>query len=939
MDAAVATERDKSMAKKRVHEIAKELKAHGIEMDNKELVTELQSLDFDVKSHSSSLDEDQAIVAVDRIVQKRKPKPAPAPVQAAGFVVRRKNATAESPMLPTPAHALQPQPAHHVEPEPEPVHAEEDERHEEPVRHAEPAHQEPAQPAAAATHPPTPAGAHAQQPAAPQAAHATPTPAQPAAAAAHPAPAHPTPGPTLSAPREIREADIRRPPNPIRPAGTPGPDMPKPPMVDPRTLRPTATQAVVISRPAFPVRRVTPPSNSHQNIPQAPGQRAIGEVREFKVGTDFLGRREFTDVSKDVAGKSKRGKTDIKETLSKQELVDLARGRTTLPLRAGKKKRPTKKGAKTQITEMATEKKVIKIEDTISLSDLSKTIGVKASELIKKLMASGNMATMNTMLDSDTAAILATDHGWRVEKKGFELEDFLPEETTTDSDLRPRPPVVTIMGHVDHGKTSLLDAIRKANVAAGEAGGITQHIGAYSVTTPTGKPVTFLDTPGHEAFSAMRARGAKVTDIVVIVVAADDGVMPQTKEAIAHAKAAEVPIIVAINKMDKPGANPTTVKNQLMEFGLVDESLGGDTIMVPVSAKTQDGLPHLLEMILLQAEVLELKANPGRQAKGTVVEAKLEKGRGPIATVIVDEGTLRVGDSFVTGIHYGRIRGLINDRGDKVEEVTPGYPVEVQGLSGVPTAGDEFNVVDTESMAKEIAEHREMKNRQKDITKTSKVSLEELFSKVAKGEQKELNLIVKADVQGSSEAVADALRKLSGKKVTVKIVHSGVGGVTESDVNLAAASDGMIIGFNVKAEGKSQEVANREGVQIKTYSIIYEAVDEVRAAMEGLLEPTLKEKPLGRAEVRSLFTVPKLGTIAGCAVLDGKIARSAMVRLLRDNKALHTGKIASLRRFKDDVKEVTMGFECGLSIENWGDIKAGDVIEAYEIEAIPQSLN
>jgi translation initiation factor IF-2 len=910
------------MAKKRVHEIAKELKAHGIEMDNKELVAELQSLDFDVKSHSSSLDEDQALVAVEKIVQKRKPKPAPAPIHAAGFVVRRKRADSPTAVAPQ-AYPAAPPVSETAEPD-------------EAAEEAAPA---------APSSPPAPATEEAAEPAEPEekkeeaaAGQPAPTPAPTPTPAAEPV-AAPPPAVTSAAavphvpavPREIKGAELSRPPRPVR-------TTPQPASIDPSKLRPTATQAVVISRPATPVRRVTPPSNSYQKIPQAPGQRAIGEVRELKVGTDFLGRREFTDVTKDHAGAKKRGRQDIKESLSKQELVDLARGRTTLPLRVGKKKKPTKKGAKTQITSMAEEKKVIKIEESISVGELSKTLGVKAAELIKKLMVSGNMATMNSAIDPGTATALAADYGWRVEKKGFEIENYIPGEAAKAEDLKLRPPVVTIMGHVDHGKTSLLDAIRSANVAAGEAGGITQHIGAYSVMTPAGKPVTFLDTPGHEAFTAMRARGAKVTDIVIIVVAADDGVMPQTREAINHAKAAEVPIIVAINKMDKPGANPQHVKNQLMEFGLVDEQLGGDTIIVPVSAKTHDGLDHLLEMILLQAEVLELKANPGRPAKGSVVEAKLEKGRGPVATVIVDEGTLRVGDPLVTGTHHGKVRAMVNDRGEKVEEVLPGFPVEVLGLSGVPTAGDDFWVVEDETAAKEVAEHRALKDREKDLAKSAKVRLEDLFAKVEKGEAKELRIVVKADVQGSVEAVSDALRKLSTPKVKVEILDAGVGGVNESDVNLAAASGGIVVGFNVRPEPKSSEVAQQQGVEIRLYQIIYEAVDEVRKAMEGLLEPTRREKTLGRAEVRNLFTVPKLGTIAGCSVVDGKIARSAMVRLIRDSRPVYSGKIGSLRRFKDDVREVLSGFECGLSIENFSDIKQGDIIEAFEVEEIRQSL-
>jgi translation initiation factor IF-2 len=873
-------------------------------------------LDFDVKSHSSSLDEDQANVAVEKIVQKRKPKPAPAPVAAAGFVVRRRKPDAVGQAAPLAAHpelgvpqdpmSMQPEVVQAVEPaaiaqfiEPEPAQVEQAALQSEPVL------------APVAVDPPQVAPVKAPEP--PQVA----TPVLPRMVA-----------------REVTEAELNRAPRPIR--STP-PIRVAPPGVDPKTLRPTASQAVVISRPLIPVRRVTPPSDAHKQVPLAPGPRAIGEVREFKVGTDFLGRREFTDVTKDHA-KNKRGKQEIKETLSKQELVDLSRGRVTLPVRAGKKRKPTKKGAKTQITQMAEEKKVIKIEETITVSELSQTLGIKASELIKKLIASGNMATMNSTIDAVTAAILATDYGWRVEKKGFEIQDFLPDQESKVEDLRPRPPVVTIMGHVDHGKTSLLDAIRSADVAGGEAGGITQHIGAYSVATAGGKSITFLDTPGHEAFTAMRARGAKVTDIVVIVVAADDGVMPQTKEAISHAKAAEVPIIVALNKMDKQGANPQHVKNQLMEFGLVDEQLGGETIMVPVSAKTKEGLDHLLEMILLQAEVLELKANPGVPAKGSVVEAKLEKGRGPVATVIVDEGTLRVGDPLVTGTQFGKVRAMVDDKGEKTEAVGPGYPVEVLGLSGVPLAGDDFHVVESENSAKEIAEHRLQKGREKDLSKTAKVKLEDLFARVEKGEAKELRIIVKADVQGSAEALSEALKKLATHKVKVDVIHSGVGGINESDVGLATASDAMIIGFGVRPEAKAEDIANQQGVEIRLYTIIYEAMDEVLKAMEGLLEPMRREKTLGRAEVRNIFTVPKLGTIAGCAVVDGKIARSAMVRLIRDNKQVYQGKIGSLKRFKDDVREVQSGFECGMSIENYSDIKQGDIIEAYEIEETRPSL-
>ncbi len=979
------------MGKKRVHEIAKELKALGIEMDNKELVNELVSLDFDVTSHSSSLDEDQASVALEKIVAKRRPKAAVAPVAAAGFVVRRKRVEPTISAAPEPAvSSSAPQAA--IEPaeqeearedlvEPTMIQPEPEPRFEAEEAAPEPEEEAPSKAAALSPAPeakgepePTPERApevaaevvakeqreEAAPPPTPETKPAAaPTVAAPPApppvvppAAPPAAPLRPTPGRAVVIPGRValgfvppvRTPGGARPPAPGASRHAPGgsrsayPGRPAPGSRDPRALRPTENQAVVISRPDVPVRRVTPSSDAHKQIPMAPGPRAIGSVREFKVGTDQFGRRELTDVSKDVPGKSKRGKTDVKESLSKQELIDLARGRTTLPLRAGKKKKPIKKGAKTQITTMSEEKKVVEIEESITINEFSKTLGVKASELIRKLFLGGKQVTINSAIDADTAELLASDYGWRVERKGFEIGDYISEEESSPEKLMPRPPIVTIMGHVDHGKTSLLDAIRKANVAEGEAGGITQHIGAYSVATPDGRRVTFLDTPGHEAFTAMRARGAKVTDLVVIVVAADDGVMPQTREAINHAKAAEVPILVAINKMDKPSANPQHVKNQLMEFGLVSEELGGDTIMVPVSAKARTGIPELLEMILLQSEVLDLKADPERPAKGSVVEAKLDKGRGPVATVIVQEGTLRVGDALITGTQYGRVRAMLNDHGERIEAVLPGAPVEVLGLSGVPTAGDDFFVVEDEAAAQEISVHRIEKEREAKMAKTAKKGLEFLSSRVQAGDTKELKLIVKADVQGSVEAVCGSLEKLSTPKVKVTIIDSGVGGIRESDVMLAAASDGVVVGFNVRPEPKTTEVAAQQGVEIRMYGIIYEAVDEIRRAMEGLLEPTRREKVLGRAEVRNTFTSPKAGTIAGCAVVDGKMSRSAQVRLLRDSRVVYTGKVGSLRRFKDDVREVASGFECGLSIENYSDIKQGDVIEAFEIEEIRATL-
>jgi translation initiation factor IF-2 len=713
---------------------------------------------------------------------------------------------------------------------------------------------------------------------------------------------------------------------------------------DARSLRPTATQAVVISRPLIQVRRVTPTGGGGKQYPKAPGPSALGEKREYKVVPDHLGRgRELVDVSKnkekEKAGRGKRGTSASEGGPSKQEISDLVWGRVTIPVR-GKKKKPTKKGAKTQITQMAEEKKVIKIQEGISVSDLGQRMGVRTTELIKKLMGLGKMATANQVVDGETAELLATDYGWRVEKAGFEVEDFLPEVEARPEDERPRPPVITVMGHVDHGKTSLLDAIRAANVAAGEAGGITQHIGAYSVKTSRGD-ITFLDTPGHEAFTSMRARGANVTDIVVLVVAADDGVMPQTVESIKQAKAAEVPIVVAINKMDVPGANPDRVKKDLATYELVPEEWGGETIMVPVSAKQKVGIDLLLENLALQAEVLELTSNPSRPAVGAIIEAKLEKGRGPVATVLVQEGTLKVGDAVVTGTHFGRIRAMNNSRGESVKEVLPGYSAEVIGLSGVPTAGDTLNAVADEKAAKEIATHRAMKGREAELGKAdTRETLEQLFAKTkAGGGPKELRLVIKADVQGSAEAVSEAVRKLTTHKVRVEIIHSGVGAMTEGDVMRAAASKGLVVGFNVKPESGTEAAAKAQEVTLQTYSIIYELIDGVRQAMEDLLEPIRTERKLGRAEVRNTFNVPKLGTIAGAAVLDGVMKRGAYVRLLRDSKQLFSGKMASLRRFKDDVKEVSQGFECGIGIENYSDLKPGDIIEAYEIEETRPSLS
>ena len=583
--------------------------------------------------------------------------------------------------------------------------------------------------------------------------------------------------------------------------------------------------------------------------------------------------------------------------------------------------------------------KAVKLWEGLTVKDFAEALGQKPAEVIRKLMDMGTMLTLNQPIPPDAAPLVAESFGVKVEMTAERLAETLLQEPEETEDARvPRPPVVTIMGHVDHGKTSLLDAIRQTRVTEGEAGGITQHIGAYVVHVH-GKSITFLDTPGHEAFTAMRARGARVTDLVVLVVAADDGVMPQTIEAIDHARAAGVPLIVAINKIDKPDANPDRVKNSLAERGLVPEAWGGDTIYVEVSAKKKTGLDTLLEMILLQAEVLELRANPARLAKGTVIEAKLDRGRGPVATVLVQTGTLRAGDPFVVGTFSGRVRALFDDAGRSVKEAGPSIPAEVVGLLGVPMAGDEFVVTRDERIAREIAESRLEKQRTAGAAPARKVTLDDLFAQVTEGTVKDLGIIIRADVQGSAEAIADAVERLGTEAVKPHVLLKGVGGITENDVQLAAASNSIIIGFNVRPEAKAAALAEREGVDIRTYSIIYEVLNDIKAAMEGLLEPTLKERVLGRAEVRQVFMVTKVGAVAGCYVTDGTIVRAgASVRVVRDGVVVYEGRLASLRRFKDDVKEVQAGYECGITVENFNDVKPGDRFEVFTVDKVAAKL-
>ena len=688
-------------------------------------------------------------------------------------------------------------------------------------------------------------------------------------------------------------------------------------------------------RPERPSRK---PVVAGESAPDSSG--AVDAGKKGKKGKRFVAFRETDDRERGKKGAMKR-KSGSGLVIDVDEVQELGGRLPAAGMRLGRGHRgggPKKKkmagGGQMDIAETKAIKKRIKVFETISVGDFAHRMGVKANEVIAKLMGLGVMATLNQSLDVDTATLVASDFGYEVEQGVTEEQIVLGiEDKESGGEEKPRPPVVTVMGHVDHGKTSILDAIRKTDVAAGEAGGITQHIGAHYVRSAKGD-VVFLDTPGHAAFTEMRSRGAKVTDVVVLVVAADDGVMDQTREAINHARAAEVPIVVAVNKIDKENANPDRVLRELAEFNLVPEKWGGDTIFCETSAKQNIGIEELLEQILLQAEILELKADADRKARGWVVEAQLHKGRGPVATVLVQHGTLRVGDVCVAGLHHGRVRSLRNDKGENVQEAGPSTPVEVQGLSGVPRAGDEFIVVEDEKMAKTVSAERQMKSRESELASGSKISLDNLFERMQEAEVKELRVLLRADVQGTLEAFGESLLKLSTDAIKVKILHQGTGTIIESDVLLAAASDALVIGFNVRPSTKVQELAKNEKVDIRTYDVIYHALEDVQQAMVGMLEPTYEEEIVGTAEVRETFSVPKIGTIGGCYVTDGKVERNAKVRVIRDGVVLYTGKLSSLRRFKDDVKEVQAGYECGMGVENYNDIKVGDIFEIFVLKEV-----
>ncbi len=682
-----------------------------------------------------------------------------------------------------------------------------------------------------------------------------------------------------------------------------------------------ATPAVEAARPVVPAVR--------------PADEDEDERKTRKAGAKAAAAPKPAASPRKSGDRRRGGKITVTQALNADEAE---RTRSLAAMRRAREREKQRLNARQEMQKVTRE---VVVPEVITVQELANRMAERAADVIKALMRMGVMATITQTIDADTAELVITEFGHRLRRvSDADVEVGMHGEVDREDELISRPPVVTIMGHVDHGKTSLLDALRHTDVASREAGGITQHIGAYQVTLSHGGRITFIDTPGHAAFTEMRARGANVTDVVVLVVAADDGIMPQTVEAIQHAKAAKVPMIVAINKIDLPDAKPERVRQELLQHGLVVEEMGGDLLAVEVSAKSRIGLERLEEAILLQAEILELRANPHRPAVGTVIEAKLERGRGSVATVLVQRGTLRVGDIFVAGCEWGRVRALINDRGQSVDQAQPASPVEVLGLNGTPMAGDEFAVLDNEARAREITEFRQRKKREAQVTASARGTLEQMFNRIQVGEAKELAIVIKGDVQGSIEAIGGALEKLAADstEVKVRLLFTGVGAINESDVTLANASKALVIGFNVRANPQAREMARRDGVEIRYYSVIYNVIDDVRAALVGMLSPVLRERFLGNAAIREVFNITKVGKVAGCLVTEGIVKRGAGVRLLRDNVVIHTGSLKTLKRFKDEVKEVREGYECGMAFENYDNIEAGDVIEAFEIEEIARAL-
>jgi translation initiation factor IF-2 len=881
------------MSKKRVYELAKEL---GIE--NKELIARLEKLGLTGKSHSSSL-EDSDMERIKRDLHAAEPHEVEEK-RIKSTVIRRRAvrsvADEELPVVPEIEVATAA-----VEPPKK--------------EKTEPREPEPAIPARPEKKPPVPA-------------------------VGKEAPAPPSGEPVV----EVKKEEIPKKHTEMTPIQEETVASVAPPPLQPEGKKPPAEMtkgAATQTKTATIVGR--------KELPKPPGIRIVKDITPApSKGIEPSPVRQDLDKSRRKGAKAPvevvigdklavRKKALIKKVYDKKgsrfDVID----RDSRSDKWKEERRPAVvKMKKTEITVPKAVKRRIRIGEAIAVGELAKKMGIKAGEIIAKLMGLGLLATINQAIDSDTATLIAGEFGFQVETVAAEFEEPLMKTDVSFENLKPRAPVVTIMGHVDHGKTSLLDAIRQTNVIDGEAGGITQAIGAYHVQIKD-RDIVFLDTPGHEAFTAMRARGAQVTDIVILVVAADDGVMDQTVEAINHSRVAGVPIMVAINKMDKPGADAEKIKQGLTQYHLVPEEWGGDTIFAEVSAKMKQGIEELLELILLQADIMELKADPDLPARGVVIEAKLDRGRGPVATVLIQQGTLKEGDAFVCKTESGRVRAMINDQGRRVQQAGPAMPVEVIGFSRVPAVSAEFVCVEDEKKARNIADYWIRKERERELSATSKITLEQLYEKIKEG-AKDLNIIVKGDVQGSIEALTEALNKLSTPDIKLKIIHSSAGTITETDVMLASASNAVSIGFNVRPDSRVTEIAEQEGVDIKLYDIIYNVIADVRAAMEGLLDPVFKEVVQGRAEIRDLFKITKIGTIAGCSVLDGKITRNAGLRVIRDGVVAYDGKIASLRRVKDDVREVTAGMECGIGIENFNDVRVGDILEAYVKEKVDRKL-
>ena len=710
----------------------------------------------------------------------------------------------------------------------------------------------------------------------------------------------------------------------------------KPKSTEPKPAEKKAEKpAADAGKPAAPAAEQQPaPKKEKDNKPHVPRQVAEKRVVDTR-GSAAVNIAKYDEKFDKLAG-DKSHNRDRDRKGGKEKIVNKAKQRQQGQAASAKRRQEERdKMQKLQLEIAKKQQLKVMIPDEINVGELAARMKKSAGEVIKRLIKLGVFASVSDVVDYDTAALVAMEFGCKVEKEVVvSVEERLIDDHEDSADeLVGRAPVVVVMGHVDHGKTSLLDYIRHANVASGEAGGITQHIGAYTVEI-NGSPITFLDTPGHEAFTSMRARGAMVTDIAILVVAADDGIMPQTVESINHAKAAGIPLVVAINKMDTVGANPERIKQQLTEYDIVPEEWGGETIVCPISAKTGEGIDELLENLVILAEVLELKANPNRAAKGAVIEARLDKGRGPIMTVLVQNGTLKLGDIIIAGTAVGRVRTMINDKGVRITEAGPSVPVEISGMSEVPSAGDTFNAVADERMARELVEERKTQQKNAAFGTGKKVSLEDLFSQIQAGEMKNLNIIVKADVQGSAEAIKSSLEKITNDEVRVKVIHSGVGAINESDVMLAATSGAIIVGFNVRPDNAARDSAARANVDMRMYRVIYDCINEIEAAMKGMLAPKFEEVIIGHAEVRETYKVSKVGTVTGCYVQDGKIQRGCSVRVLRDNVVIHEGELASLRRFKDDVKEVASGYECGMQVEKFNDIKVGDIIECFVMEQV-----